>query len=157
MNSPTPIIILETKTTEGATNAGVRQDKSGLIRDRAASEQPYRTADEIRSNQNSSHAPQSNTTAPQRSNTNSSQAPHDPIEFDGPLVPLTIQIPKRLKAAIQRIAAEEGESDSATARAFLARGVQAHIDMGVRLKLMPAIRSRLGFHRVFWAASRKQI
>jgi hypothetical protein len=27
VNSPTPIIILETKTTEGATNAGVRQDK----------------------------------------------------------------------------------------------------------------------------------
>ena len=129
MNSPTPIFILETKTTEGATNVGVRQDKSGLIRDRAASEQPYRTPDEIRSNQNSSQSPQSNTAAPQRSNTISSHVPHGPVEFDGPLVPLTIQIPKHLKAKIQRLAAQDGESDSATARAFLARGVQANIDM----------------------------
>jgi hypothetical protein len=143
VNSRTPITILEAKPKQEATNAGVRQDKSDLIRDRAASEQPYRTPDEIRSNQNSSHTPQSNTTAPQRSNTNSSQAPHDPIEFDGPLVPLTIQIPKHLKAEIQRLAAEEGESDSATARAFLARGVQANIDMQYGAMLRPVIQDQI--------------
>jgi hypothetical protein len=143
VNSPTPIIILEMKTIEGATNAGVRQDKSDLIRDRAASDQPYRTPDEIRSNQKSSHLPQSNTTAPQRSNTVSPHMPPDPIDFDGPLVPLTIQIPKHLKAEIQRLAAEEGESDSATARAFLGRGVQANIDMQYGAMLRPVIQDQI--------------
>jgi hypothetical protein len=131
------------KTIEGATNAGVVQDKSDLIRDRAASEQPYRTPDEIRSNQNSSHLPQSNTTAPQRSNTVSPHMPPDPIDFDGPLVPLTIQIPKHLKAEIQRLAAEEGESDSATARAFLGRGIQANIDMQYGAMLRPVIQDQI--------------
>ena len=143
MNSQTLITIFETKITKGATNAGVRQDKSGLIRDRAASDQPYRTADEIRSNQNSRHLPQSNTTAPQRSNTVSPHMPPDPIDFDGPLVPLTIQIPKHLKAEIQRLAAEEGESDSATARAFLGRGVQANIDMQYGAMLRPVIQDQI--------------
>jgi hypothetical protein len=119
------------------------QDKSDLIRDRSASDQPYRTPDEMRSNQNSSHLGQSNTAATQRSNTNSSQAPHKPIEFDGPLVPLTIQIPKHLKAEIQRLAEEEGESDSATARAFLARGVQANIDMQYGTMLRPVIQDQI--------------
>ena len=135
--------LLETKATEGATNAGVMQDKSDLIRDRAASDQPYRTPDEIRSNQNRSQSPQSNTAAPQRSNTISSYVPQDPVEFDGPLVPLTVQIPKRLKAEIQRLAAQEGESDSATARAFLARGVQANIDMHYGAILRPVIQDQI--------------
>ncbi len=126
-----------------ATNAGVRQDKSGLIRDRAASDQPYRTPDEIRSNQKSSQSPQSNTAAPQRSNTISSHVPQNPVEFDGPLVPLTIQIPKRLKAEIQRLAIQDGESDSATARAFLARGVQANIDMQYGAMLRPVIQDQI--------------
>ena len=143
MNSRIPITILEAKPKQEATNAGVRQDKSGLIRDRAASEQPYRTPDEIRSNQNSSQLPQSNTAAPQRSNTISSHVPHDPEEFDGPLVPLTIQIPKRLKAEIQRLATQEGESDSATARAFLARGVQGNIDMQYGAMLRPVIQDQI--------------
>ena len=111
------------------------QDKSGLIRDCAASDQPYRTPDEIRSNQNSSQSLQSNTI--------SAHVPHDPEEFDGPLVPLTIQIPKRLKAEIQRLAAQEGESDSAIARAFLARGVQANIDMKYGAMLRPVIQDQI--------------
>jgi len=119
------------------------QDKSDLIRDRAASDQPYRTPDEIRSNQNRSQSPQSNTAAPQRSNTISSHVPQDPVEFDSPLVPLTIQIPKRLKAEIQRLAAQEGESDSATARAFLARGVQGNIDMQYGSMLRPVIQDQI--------------
>jgi hypothetical protein len=40
VNSPTPIIILETKTTEGATNAGVRQDKYPPGRIDVALDQP---------------------------------------------------------------------------------------------------------------------
>jgi hypothetical protein len=143
VNSRTPITILEAKPKQEATNAGVRQDKSDLIRDRAASGQPYRTADEIRSNQNHVHSPQSNTATPQRSNTISPHVPPDPIEFDGPLVPLTIQIPKRLKAEIQRFAAQEGESDSATARAFLGRGMQANIDMQYGAMLRPVIQDQI--------------
>jgi hypothetical protein len=54
-------------------------------------------------------------------------------------VPLTIQIPKGLKAEIQRLAAQEGESDSATARAFLGRGIQANIDMQYGAMLRPVI------------------
>lgn len=119
------------------------QDKSGLIRDRSASEQPYRTPDELRSNQNSRQSPQSNTAAPQRSNTISSHVPQEPVEFDGPLVPLTIQIPKRLKAEIQRLAAQDDESDSATARTFLARGVQANIDMQYGTMLRPVIQDQI--------------
>ena len=153
MNTTAPITILEAKPKQEATNAGVRQDKSVLIRDRTASSQPYRTPDEIRSNQNSSHSPQSNTIAPQRSNTNSSQAPLDPIEFDGPLVPLTIQIPKHLKAEIQRLADQEGGSDSATARAFLARGVQAHIDMQYGAMLRPVIQDQI--HKDIQASSNR--
>jgi hypothetical protein len=143
MNSPTPIFILEAKPQKEAAHAGVRQDKSDLIRDRAASEQPYRTPDEIRSNQNRRQSPQSNTAAPQRSNTISPHVPPDPIDFDGSLVPLTIQIPKHLKAEIQRLAAQEGESDSATARAFLARGVQGNIDMQYGAMLRPVIQDQI--------------
>ena len=135
MNSTTPITILEVRLQKEATNAGVRQDKSDLIRDRAASEQPYRTPDEIRSNPNPVHSPQSNTISP--------HVPPDSIEFDGPLVPLTIQIPKRLKAEIQRLAAQEGESDSATARAFLGRGIQANIDMQYGAMLRPVIQDQI--------------
>ena len=144
MNRRTPITILEAKPKQEATNAGVRQDKSDLIRDRAASAQPYRTPDEIRSNSNRVQSPQSNTAAPQRSNTAGIHTTTaDPTEFDGPLVPLTIQIPKNLKAEIQRIAAQEGESDSATARAFLARGVQANIDMQYGAMLRPVIQDQI--------------
>jgi hypothetical protein len=69
--------------------------------------------------------------------------PPDAIAFDGPLVPLTIQIPKRLKAEIQRLAAQEGESDSATARAFLGRGMQANIDMQYGAMLRPVIQDQI--------------
>jgi len=82
-------------------------------------------------------------TASQRSNTTSPHVPPDPIEFDGPLVPLTIQIPKRLKAEIQRLAAQDGESDSATARAFLGRGIQANIDMQYGAMLRPVIQDQI--------------
>jgi hypothetical protein len=144
VNSRSPITILEVRPQKEATNAGVRQDKSDPIRDRSASDQPYRTPDEIRSNQNSVHSPQSNTPAPQRSNTIGYQpAPIDPKEFDGPLVPITIQIPKHMKAEIQRIAAQEGESDSATARAFLGRGLQANIDMQYGAMLRPVIQDQI--------------
>jgi hypothetical protein len=69
--------------------------------------------------------------------------PPDAIEFDGPLVPLTIQIPKHLKAEIQRLAALEGESDSATARTFLGRGIQANIDMQYGAMLRPVIQDQI--------------
>ena len=123
------------------------QDKSGLIRDRSASDQPYRTADEMRSNQNRVQSPQSNTQDPQRSNTTGIHTPPiDALESDEPLVPITIQIPKTWKAQIQRIAAQEGESDSATARAFLGRGLQANIDMQYGAMIKPVIERAIRDH-----------
>jgi hypothetical protein len=150
VNSPTAITIFETKTTERATNAGVRQDKSGLIRDRAATGQPERTADEIRSNQDSIQSSPSNTAGPQRSDTiGIHTTTNDFTEVDEPLVPITIHIPKTWKAQIQRIAAQDGESDSATARAFLGRGMQANIDMQYGAMIKPVIERAIrdNFHR----------
>jgi hypothetical protein len=69
--------------------------------------------------------------------------PIDPKAFDGPLVPLTIQIPKSMKAELQRLAAQDGQSDSATARAFLGRGLQANIDMQYGAMLRPVIQDQL--------------
>jgi hypothetical protein len=116
------------------------QDKSGLIRDRSASGQPERIPDEIRSNQNSLQSSPSNTAAPQRSNTTGIHTTTNAFtEGDEPLVPITIHIPKKWKAEIQRIAAQEGESDSAIARAFLGRGMQANIDMQYGAMLKPVI------------------
>ena len=54
-------------------------------------------------------------------------------------MPITIHIPKKWKADIQRLAALDGESDSATARAFLGRGMQANIDMQYGAMLKPVI------------------
>ena len=147
MNSPAPIIIFERKTTKGATNAGVVQDKSGLIHDRSASKQPERTADEIRSKQNHVQSPPSNTTDPQRPDTSGIHTTTiDGIEADGPLVPITIHIPKKWKTQIQRIAGQEGESDSATARAFLGRGLQANMDMQYGAMLQPVIERAIRDH-----------
>ena len=144
MNGRTPITILEVRPQQEATNAGVVQDKSGLIRDRAASGQPERTADELRSDQNHVQSPPLNTSAPQRSHTTGIHPPPiDVIEADGPLVPLTIHIPKKWKAEIQRIAAQEGLSDSSTARAFLGRGMQAHIDMQYGAMIEPIIENAI--------------
>jgi hypothetical protein len=108
------------------------QDKIGLIRNRTASGQPYRTPDEMRSNANHVQSSQSNTPGIHISTI-------DLAEIDGPLVPITIQIPKQMKAEIQRIAAQDGKSDSCVARAFLGRGLQANIDMQYGAMLKPVI------------------
>jgi hypothetical protein len=140
VNSREPITILEVRNGKEATNAGVVQDKSGLIRDRVASGQPERTADEMRSNQNRVQSPPLNTSKPQRSHTTGIHpSPIDVTEADGPLVPITIHIPKIWKAEIQRLASQDGLSDSATARAFLGRGMQANIDMQYGALLAPMI------------------
>ena len=140
MNGRTPITILEVRPQKEATNAGVVQDKSGLIRDRAASGQPERTADELRSDQNHVQSPPLNTAVPQRSDTTGIHTtPLDLRDADGPLVPITIHIPKKWKAEIQRLAAQDGLSDSSTARAFLIRGMQENIDMQYGATLEPVI------------------
>src|SRR5688500_4103641 len=108
--------------------------------------------DEIRSGQNHVQSPQSNTADPQRSNTTGIHITTiDCLEADGPLVPITIHIPKRWKAEIQRIAMQEGESDSATARAFLGRGLQENIDMQYGAMLRPVIQDQI--HKVIQSYS----
>jgi hypothetical protein len=136
---------LEVRSQKEATNTGVRQDKSGLIRDRAASGQPERTADEMRSDQNRVQSPPLNTAVPQRSYTSGIHTtPIDLSDEDGPLVPITIHIPKKWKAEIQRLAGQDGLSDSSTARAFLIRGMQANIDMQYGATLEPVIEKSIG-------------
>jgi hypothetical protein len=144
VNSRIPITIFEVRQRKEATNAGVIQDKSGFIRDRAASGQPERTPDEIRSNQNRVQSLQSNTSTTQRSHTTGIHStPINYTDVDGPLVPLTIHIPKSWKAEIQRIAVQDGLSDSSTARAFLGRGMQANIDMQYGAMIKPIIEHSL--------------
>ena len=144
MNSRTPITVLKLRTQKEATHAGVRQDKSDLIRDRSASAQPYRIPDEIRSNQNPIQSSPSNTAEPQRSNTTGTHAtPLDYTDLPGPFVPITIQIPKEMKAKIQRLAAQEGRSDSYIARSLLGRGLQGHIDMQYGALLKPTIKDSI--------------
>ena len=58
-------------------------------------------------------------------------------------MPLTIQIPKPMKAEIQRLAAQEGRSDSFIARNVLGRGLQANIDMQYGALLKPTIKDTI--------------
>ena len=58
-------------------------------------------------------------------------------------MPLTIQIPKPMKAEIQRLAAQEGRSDSFIARNVLGRGLQANIDMQYGALLKPTIKETI--------------
>jgi hypothetical protein len=144
VNRRDPITILEVRPQKEATNAGVVQDKSDLIRDRSASGQPYRTPDEIRSNPNHVQSSPSNTEEMQRSNTTGAHPTQlDYTDLPGPFVPLTIQIPKLMKAEIQRLATQEGQSDSYIARNVLGRGLQAHIDMQYGALLKPTIKDAI--------------
>jgi predicted DNA-binding protein len=58
-------------------------------------------------------------------------------------LPITIQIPKEMKAEIQRLAAQEGRSDSYIARNILGKGLQGHIDMQYGALLKPTIKDAI--------------
>jgi len=103
----------------------VVQDKSESLRDRSASDQPYRPSDEIRLNHIGIRS-----------------APPPGLSHNS-LVPLTTQIPRPLKAEIQRLAKQEHVSDSAAAAAFLVKAVQGHIDMQYGAMLKPVIEATI--------------
>lgn len=116
-------------------DASVLQDKSDSLRDRFASQQPYRPPDEIRSNQKggrSNHTSNGNATG--RTATGSTPEP---------LVPFTTQIRRPVKAEIQRLAKQEGLSDSATGAAFLEKAIQGHIDLQYGALLKPVIETTI--------------
>jgi hypothetical protein len=58
-------------------------------------------------------------------------------------VQLTVWVQPVIKAEIQRLAAQEGLSISATSAAFLERGLQQHIDMHYGALLVPIIESAI--------------
>jgi len=103
----------------------VVQDKSESLRDRSVTNQPYRPADEIRLNHGGIRS-----------------TPPSAI-LSKSLVPLTTQIPRTLKAEIQRLAKQEHVSDSAAAAAFLVKAVQGHIDMQYGAMLKPVIEATI--------------
>ena len=107
------------------THAGVGQDKSEPLRDRPASDQPYRHEEEVRSNQEGVRSTPTNG------------------QVKDSLVPLTTQIRRSVKAEIQRLAKKEHLSDSATAAAFLEQAVQGHIDMQYGAMLKPVIETTI--------------
>ena len=116
MNTPQPLRIFD---------ASVVQDKSDSLRDRSASDQPYRPSDEIRLNHVGTRL-----TPPKSLPGNR-------------LVPLTTQIPCLTKDEIQRLAKQEDLSDSATAAALLVKSVQGNIDMQYGALLKPVIEATL--------------
>ena len=138
----------------------VVQDKSDSLRDRFATHQPYRPADEIRLNQKggrsthptptdgfrSTQPGQTAEPSPHHNSTNHSSGSVTGNEAGNtfePLVPLTTQVRRTLKAEIQRLAKQEDMSDSATAAAFLEKAVQGHIDMQYGALLKPVIKNQI--------------
>ena len=120
----------------------VVQDKSDSLRDRFASQQPYRPADEIRLNQKGGRSNHTTQTDGFRSNLNANRnsTGHDSTRSaPEPLVPFTTQIRRPVKTEIQRLAKQEGLSDSATGAAFLEKAIQGHIDLQYGALLKPVI------------------
>ena len=129
MNSPIPIIILETKTTEGATNAGVRQDKETPRRFTIASEQPSNVQGVA-----FQHKTDKNPPALQRPKHHGSQKRR--------VVPVTGCVPPFIADQLERMRDQGGKqklSRSAVVANLIMRGVQQHVDMQYGATLEPVI------------------
>src|SRR5919106_1452010 len=129
MNSPIPIIILETKTTEGATNAGVRQDKETPRRFTIASEQPSNVQGVA-----FQHKTDEKTPALQRPKHHGSQKRR--------VVPVTGCVPPFIADQLERMRDQGGKqklSRSAVVANLIMRGVQQHVDMQYGATLEPVI------------------
>ena len=127
------------------------QDKSDLIRDRSASDQPYRPPDEPRANNG---AVQSNTAEkrsakpPEKGSANG--IARKVIEDDQAaarvaerLLPFTTQIRGFVKGEIHRKALEADLSDSAAGAALLEKAIQGDIDMQYGAMLGPVIETTI--------------
>jgi hypothetical protein len=144
VNSPTPIIIFETKTTEGATNASVRQDKETPRRFSVASEQPSnvhgvafqrKTDEKTPAFQNQPDA----IPALQRPKHHGSQKRQ--------VVPVTGCVPRFIADQLERMRDQGGKqklSMSAVVADLIIRGVQHHVDMQYGATLEPVIEKSIG-------------
>jgi len=129
VNSPTPIFILETKATEGATNAGVRQDKETPQRFNSASEQPSHIQGVAFHHETDEYPP-----ALQRPKHHGSQKRQ--------VVPVAGCVPRFIADQIERMRDQGGEkklSRSAVVATLIKRGVQQHVDMQYGVTLEPVI------------------
>jgi hypothetical protein len=129
VNSPTPIIILETKTIEGATNAGVRQDKETPQRFNTASDQPFNVQGVV-----FQHETDENPPALQRPKHHGSQKRQ--------VVPVAGCVPRFIADQIERMRDQGGKqklSRSAVVASLIVRGVQHNVDMQYGATLEPVI------------------
>jgi hypothetical protein len=129
VNSRTPITILETKTTEGATNAGVRQDKETPRRLHTASEQPSNVQGVA-----FQHKTDENPPALQRPKHHGSQKRR--------VVPVTGCVPPFIADQLEQMRDQGGKqklSRSAVVANLIMRGVQQHVDMQYGATLEPVI------------------
>ena len=136
MNSATPIIILETKTTEGATNAGVRQDKETSRRLHTASEQPSHIQGVA-----FQHETDENPPAFQRPKHHGSQKRR--------VVPVTGCVPPFIADQLERMRDQGGKqklSRSAVVANLIMRGVQQNVDMQYGATLEPVIEKSINRH-----------
>ena len=133
MNSQIPITILEKKTTEGATNAGVRQDKYPPGRIDVASDQPQSAA------------------APTESASNGIFPPNPPADnrpkHHGSETRQTAQIAGRApfpaKAKIQAIAKAQGLSESQVVVSLVQKALQIDGDVQYGAMLRPVIQDQI--------------
>jgi hypothetical protein len=129
VNSSTPIFILETKTTEGAINARVRQDKETPRRLHIASEQPSNLQGVV-----FQHKTDENPPALQRPKHHGSQKRR--------VVPVTGCVPPFIADQLERMRNQGGKqklSRSAVVANLIMRGVQQHVDMQYGATLEPVI------------------
>jgi hypothetical protein len=129
VNSQTPIIILEKKTTEGATNAGVVQDKETPQRFNTASSQPSNVQGVA-----FQHKTDENPPALQRPKHHGSQKRQ--------VVPVTGCVPSFIANQIEQMRDQGGKqklSRSAVVANLIMRGAQQHVDMQYGATLEPVI------------------
>ena len=129
MNSPTPIIIFETKTIEGATNAEVVQDKETPRRFNIASEQPSNVHGVAFQRKTDEKTP-----AFQRPKHHGSQKRQ--------VVPVTGCVPRFLADQLEQMRDQGGKqklSMSAVVADLIIRGVQQRVDMQYGATLEPVI------------------
>jgi len=129
VNSRTPIIIFERKTTEGATNAGVRQDKETPRRFHIASEQPSNVHGLAFQRQTDEKTP-----AFQRPKHHGSQKRQ--------VVAVTGCVPRFIADQLEQMRDQGGKqklSMSAVVADLISRGVQQRVDMQYGATLEPVI------------------
>jgi hypothetical protein len=133
VNSPIPIFILETKTTEGATNAGVVQDKYPPGRISVASDQPQSAAAHTESASNGVVPP--NPPADTRPKHHGSET-RQTAQIAG-------RAPFPTKAKIQAMAKAHGLSESQVVVSLVQKALQIDGDVQYGAMLRPVIQDQI--------------